>query len=332
MTAQHSAAPASPTTGHRPTGTARIRVGSAPDSWGVWFPDDPQQVPWQRFLDEVSAAGFEWIELGPYGYLPTDPARLGDELAARGLRVSAGTVFEHLHRPDSWDDVWQQVGDVATLTRAMGGTHVVVIPDVWRDHKTGEAIEPRELTDEAWQRLATGMDRLGRAVQEEYGLDIAFHPHADSHVGHQRDIERFLAETDPRHVPLCLDTGHVSYYGGDNLDLIRRFPERIGYLHLKQVDPAVVERVHAEDIPFPQAVQLGAMIEPPNGVPDLPPLLEEVDRLGLDVFAIVEHDLYPCPPDVPLPIAQRTHRLIGSCGLPSLEIGRPRTTSGGEQA
>jgi inosose dehydratase len=320
MTAQSSAARA-----QQSQRTARIRVGSAPDSWGVWFPDDPQQVPWQRFLDEVSASGYDWIELGPYGYLPTDPAQLSDELAARHLRVSAGTVFEHLHRPDSWDDVWRQVSDVASLTKAMGGTHVVVIPDVWRDHKTGDAVEPRELTDEAWQRLAHGMDQLGKAVQDEYGLSIAFHPHADSHVGYQKDIERFLGETDPAYVPLCLDTGHVSYYGGDNLDLIRRYPERIGYLHLKQVDPAVIERVHAEDIPFPQAVQLGAMTEPPQGVPDLPPLLEAVEELGLDVFAIVEHDLYPCDPDLPFGIAQRTHRYIGGCGLRSMEIGTPRT-------
>ncbi|MEU7137771.1 2-keto-myo-inositol dehydratase, partial [Streptomyces sp. NPDC046261] len=27
----------------------RIRVGSAPDSWGVWFADDPAQIPWERF-------------------------------------------------------------------------------------------------------------------------------------------------------------------------------------------------------------------------------------------------------------------------------------------
>ncbi|MBT2475291.1 2-keto-myo-inositol dehydratase, partial [Microbacterium sp. ISL-103] len=47
-----------------------LRIGTAPDSWGVWFPDDPKQVPWQRFLDEVVAAGYSWIELGPYGYLP----------------------------------------------------------------------------------------------------------------------------------------------------------------------------------------------------------------------------------------------------------------------
>jgi inosose dehydratase len=327
MSAQSQASPM-----HAREGTSRIRVGSAPDSWGVWFPDDPQQVPWQRFLDEVSACGYEWIELGPYGYLPTDPAQLSDELAARGLKVSAGTVFEHLHRPDSWDAVWSQVKDVAALTQAVGGTHVVVIPDTFRDQKTGVDVESRHLTDEAWRAKTTGVDRLGRAVQEEYGLSIAFHPHAETHVGHQRDIERFLADTDQEFVPLCLDTGHVSYYKGDNLDLIRRYPERIGYLHLKQVDPAVIDRVLAEDIVWPEAVRMGAMTEPPNGVPDYPPLLEAVEALGRDIFAIVEHDLYPCDPDVPRPIAERTHRYIGGCGIRSLEIGAPKTAAAGTEA
>jgi inosose dehydratase len=282
-------------------------------------------VPWQQFLDEVSACGFEWIELGPYGYLPTDPARLADELGSRGLKVTAGTVFEHLHRPDSWDAVWRQVSDVAALTRAMGGTHVVVIPEMFRDEKTGADLEPRGLTPEAWRAKTTGVERLGRAVQEEYGLSIAYHPHAESHVGRQPDIERFLADTDARFVPLCLDTGHVSYYRGDNLELIRRYPDRIGYLHLKQVDPAVIDRVLAEDIVWPEAVKMGVMIEPPNGVPDYPPLLGAVEELGLDVFAIVEHDMYPCPPDVPRPIAERTHRYIAGCGVPSLEIGTPKS-------
>ncbi len=67
-----------------------ILVGSAPDSWGVWFPDDPQQTPYTRFLDEVAASGYEWIELGPFGYLPTDPKQLSDELNARGLQALGG--------------------------------------------------------------------------------------------------------------------------------------------------------------------------------------------------------------------------------------------------
>ncbi|MGO2113204.1 MAG: 2-keto-myo-inositol dehydratase, partial [Pseudoclavibacter sp.] len=57
-----------------------LRVGTAPDSWGVWFPDDPGQVPWRRFLDEVVQARYEWIEHGPNRYNPTDPHQLEDQL------------------------------------------------------------------------------------------------------------------------------------------------------------------------------------------------------------------------------------------------------------
>ena len=49
-----------------------VSVGTGPDSWGVWFPQDDKQVAWSQYLDEVAAAGYEWTELGPYGYLPTD--------------------------------------------------------------------------------------------------------------------------------------------------------------------------------------------------------------------------------------------------------------------
>lgn len=301
------------------TSTSRIRIGSAPDSWGVWFPDDADQTPAQRFLDEVAQAGYEWIELGPYGYLPTDANELTDLLDARGLHVSAGTVFEHLHQADSWDDVWAQITDVATLTRAVGGQHLVVIPDTWRDHKTGAPKESRDLDPDQWKRLTSGMNLLGRRVLEEFGLNVQFHSHADSHVGYQRDIERFLDNTDPAYVNLCLDTGHVAYFGGDNIDLIRRYPERIGYLHLKQVDPAVIARVMAEDLPFPEAVRLGVMIEPPRGVPDLAEVLAAVEQLGTHVYGIVEQDLYPCAPDLPLPIAQRTFTYLAGCGVAAVQ-------------
>jgi inosose dehydratase len=46
----------------------------------------------------------------------------------------------------------------------------------------------------------------------------------------------------------------------------------------------------------------------------LPSLLRAVERLGIDVFAIVEQDMYPCEPDVPLPIARRTRTYLGTCG------------------
>ena len=78
-------------------------------------PAIPSRCLPEVFLREVAEAGYEWIELGPYGYLPKDPAELKDQLDSYGLGVLAGTVFEHLHRPDSWDAVWTQVTDVAAL-------------------------------------------------------------------------------------------------------------------------------------------------------------------------------------------------------------------------
>ena len=291
-----------------------LRIGTAPDSWGVWFPDDPKQVPWQRFLDEVVAAGYSWIELGPYGYLPTDPHQLEDELGRRGLKLSAGTVFTGFHKgEDQWKRAWDQALAVAGLASKLGAEHLVVIPDLWRSDATSEVLESRTLTDEQWKKLAAGHDRLGKSLLEEFGVKQQFHSHADSHVGTTREVNRFLDETDPRYTNLCLDTGHFAYYGGDNVKLIEERPDRIGYLHLKQVDTSLLFDVLKNDIPFADAVTEGIMIEPPYGVPDLAPIIEAVAAIDPEIFAIVEQDMYGCDVDYPFPIAQRTREHIFSC-------------------
>ena len=290
---------------------SRLRLGSCPDSWGVWFADDPRQTPWRRFLDELAEAGYRWLELGPYGYLPTDPARLREEVERRGLRVSGQAVFGALHDPDRWQDDLRDARQVAELVTAMGASHVVLLP-------ADAGPNPPELDPDRWRTLVDRTVELGRILKEEHGVAAVFHPHADSHVGTQPQIERFLDDTDPASVNLCLDTGHVAYYQGDNVELISRHPDRIGYLHLKQADPAVVEQVKAEGLSFAEAVRRGAMCEPPKGDPDMEALLDAVDRyLDRELFAIVEQDLYPCDPDEPLPIATRTHAYFRQLGVGS---------------
>jgi inosose dehydratase len=298
-----------------PTQYDTIRLGTAPDSWGVWFPEDPQQVPWHQFLDEAAAAGYEWIELGPYGYLPTDPGRLADELTRRGLKLSGGAVFAGLHRgAQALEDAVEECRSEARLLTALGAKHLVLLPEGYTD-LDGNITQPVELEPAQWQDLTTGMNALAKVIADEFDVSLVFHPHADSHVGTQPEVERFLADTDPDLVKLCLDTGHISYCHGDNLELIRRYPERIGYVHLKQVDPEVLAQVDREKLAFAQAVALGAMTEPPHGVPPMEPLIEALAALDVELFAIVEQDLYPCKPDVPLPIADRTRQYLGRCGL-----------------
>jgi inosose dehydratase len=300
-----------------PSTRSRLRLGSCPDSWGVWFADDPGQTPWPRFLDELAEAGYRWLELGPYGYLPTDPARLRDEVERRGLQVSGQAVFGALHDRDKWETDLRDAHQVAELVTAMGAGHVVLLPAGYRD-LDGTWLGPRDLDEDAWRTLVDRTAELGRVLRDEHGLKAVFHPHADSYIGTPPQVERFLAETDPDDVNLCLDTGHIAYYEGDNVELIRRYPDRIAYLHMKQADPAIVAQVRAEDLWFAEAVRRGVMCEPPHGDPDVEALLAAVDQhLDGELFMIVEQDLYPCDPDDPLPIATRTCKYLRQLGVGS---------------
>jgi inosose dehydratase len=298
-----------------------LRLGIAPDSWGVWFPDDPKQVHWSSYLDGARDAGYRWTELGPFGFLPTDPGRLRAELDARGLTLTGGTVAVALHR--GRDALVRAKADcdaeMATIG-PLGARHIVILPEGYTD-LDGNRMAPTTLTKDEWDALNSGMSELGRYVAGRHDAVLTFHTHADSHVGTQAEIERFLDGTDPETVQLCLDTGHVAYCGADNLKLIRDYPDRIGYVHLKQVDTAIRARAREQDLGFAPAVRLGVMVEPPLGEPDMPSLLAAVGALGRDLYCIVEQDMYPCEPERPLPIATRTQEYFRGCGLGA---GRPR--------
>lgn len=290
-------------------------LGTAPDSWGVWFPRDERQMPYIRFLDELVEAGYRWLELGPFGYLPTDPRQLADELGERGLQVSGGTTFGALHRPDLWEEMLATTRRVAELTAAVGAHHLVYIPPMYRDEKTGVYTESPDLTADQWASFGRRAGELGRILLEEYDVRLMLHPHADSHIQTQPEIERYLHESDSRYANLCLDTGHVAYGGGDAVDLIRRYAERIGYVHIKQMDPAVLGQVRAEKLSFGEAVRRGVCVEPPAGTPNPAEVVAALSELDAQTYVIVEQDLYPCEPDVPLPVAVRTREYLNSRGL-----------------
>ncbi|MGW5465245.1 2-keto-myo-inositol dehydratase, partial [Streptomyces sp. NPDC003996] len=73
--------------------------------------------------------------------------------------------------------------------------------------------------------------------------------------------------------------------------------------------------VAAEDLSFGEAVKRGVCVSPPAGVPNPADVVTELAQLDAELFVIVEQDLYPCAPEVPLPIAVRTREHLASLGL-----------------
>jgi inosose dehydratase len=292
-----------------------VRIGSAPDSWGVWLPSDPKQIPWDRFLDEVVEAGYEWIELGPYGYLPTDLAELRAELGKRGLKVTASFAMGDLADPEEWPDVERQVLGFGELLVPLGAKFLVLIDGVYTDLFTGEQKGPSRLDDEGWKRLIDSTHRAADIARDRFGLSLVFHPHAETHVEYEDQIDAFLEQTDPERVSLCLDTGHHAYRGGDPVRFMRQHHDRTPYLHIKSVDHDVQQKVEAENIPFVTASGMGMFCEPSQGAVDFIAFRDVLREIDFDGWAIVEQDMYPAPFDKPLPIARRTRAYLRETGI-----------------
>jgi inosose dehydratase len=292
-----------------------IRVGSAPDSWGVWFGSDPKQIPWQRFLDEIVEAGYEWTELGPYGYLPSDLKTLQSELNRRGLKVSATFAMAHLEDPEAWPGLEKQVVGGGQLLAALGARFLVLIDDMYSDPYTGKTLRPSRLDPDAWKRLIDTSQRVANLVSERFGLQLVYLPHAETHVEYEDQIEAFLEQTDPKRVALCLDTGHHAYRGGDPVAFFLKHHQRIPYLHLKSVDRQKQQWVEREKIPFAIAVANDMFCEPSQGAVDFPAFLAALRKVDYDGWVCVEQDMYPAPFDKPLPIAKRTRAYLRKIGL-----------------
>jgi inosose dehydratase len=292
-----------------------IRLGSAPDSWGVWFADDPRQTPWKRFLDEIAEVGYEWTELGPYGYLPTRLDTLRSELGRRGLKITGSAIIGRLEDPEAWNDLEREVLGAGELLGSLGARFLVLIDDFYTDIRSGKLIDAPALAPDPWKRLIETTHRVADLARKKFSLQLTFHPHAQTHVETEAQIEKLLEDTDPGRVSLCLDTGHHAYAGGDPVRFFKRHHERIPYLHLKSVDPALQKKVQSEGIPFSKAVEMGVFCDPSEGAVNCEALHDALRAVRYDGWLTVEQDMYPCPAEKPLPIARRTREYLRKIGM-----------------
>jgi len=292
-----------------------ITVGTAPDAWGIWFPDDPRQIPWQRFLDEVAEAGYAWIELGPFGYLPTDLPKLRDELDQRNLKVCACVVEGDLVDPERWPGIEKQVLGGGELAAGLDGTFMVLIDDSYTDLQTGKPTSPARLDDDGWKRLVDTTVGIAETARDRFGLELTFHPNTETHVEYEDQIETLLNQTDSDLVKLCLDIGHHAYRHGDVIGFIRKHHKRMPHIHFKNVDGQLLQQFEAEGIWAGKASGLGVFCELPDGIVDYPEVRDVLNEVGYDGFAIVEQDMYPTPFDKPLPIARRALDYLRTIGV-----------------
>jgi inosose dehydratase len=272
-----------------------IRIGNAPCSWGVEFAQDPRNPTWQTVLAECAEAGYRGIELGPVGFMPEDPAVLGDALASHGLELIGGVVFRPFHDPAAWDELQDAARRTCKALRAHGAEHLVLIDSISprRAPTAGRASEAEQMDAPEWAAFRDRIATIARMGREEYGLTASIHAHAAGFIDFEPELERLLAEVDESILGICFDTGHHSYAGFDPVAFMRRHVQRISYMHFKDIDPAVKADVIARRTGFYEACGQGIFCNLGKGDVDFPSVRRVLLDAGYEGWCTVEQDCDP---------------------------------------
>ncbi len=197
---------------------------------------------------------------------------------------------------------------------AQAGAHLIVLADEMSEARmavSGRVDETRDgMSKTQWDSAVIILQRIAEACHE-LGLSAVFHHHAGTFVETPEEIARLCESTDPNVLGLCLDTGHYFFGGGDPVDAVRLYGERIRHLHLKDVQLPVLEAARRDGFGFLAAVRRGVFCELGDGAVDLKKVIEKMRDVGYSDWAIVEQDVDTRIADVnPLESAIRSRQYL----------------------
>lgn len=286
----------------------KLLVGNAPCSWGMLEFEEAKNasepIPFDRMLDELVQAGYTGTELGDWGYMPTDPARLRAELEQRGLVMLGAFVPVALKDESAHAAGIADAVKTARLLAAVAGTPppFLVLADAngtdpERTRLAGRVTAEAGLSLQEWKVFARGADQLAQAVFEETGLRTVFHHHCAGYVETPQEISTLLDLTDASRLGLVFDTGHFYYgagpAGADMIAFLDRFRERIWYIHCKDCQPEIAQRARANQWDYFTALRHGIFCELGKGGVDFPALLRWLSVRNYEGYVLVEQDVLP---------------------------------------
>jgi inosose dehydratase len=282
----------------------RIRLGINPLTWtNDDMPELGAATPLEACLAEGKQAGFAGFELG--NKFPRDAAVLRPILARHGLDLVSGWYGSRLLERDVDAEMAEAEAHIVLLS-AMG-CKVMVHAEVARaihGEKTVPLSQRPVMTDADWAIFAPRLAEFARRLRAR-GLWLAYHHHMGTVIETQAEIDRLMAVTGPE-VGLLLDTGHLSFAGGDPALAARQQAARIVHVHCKDIRRAVLQEAKARDLPFLAAVLDGVFTVPGDGCVDYAAVLKPLAEAGYAGWLVVEAEQDPAKAH-PLTYARMGH-------------------------
>ena len=173
----------------------------------------------EKTLAAIRAIGYTDVELlWSFKNFDRSPQQVKATLKAEGLTATSAHIA-----PETLLSEWSE----SLRTAKTLGHQYLVVPSL--PSETKRSID-------AWKIWADRFNVAGEEARRA-GIWLALHNEPD----HQRKVEGeipldvFLARTEPKFVRFQLDVGNMLMGGGEPMDYLNRYKDRIGTFHLKNV-------------------------------------------------------------------------------------------------
>lgn len=284
-----------------------VQIGINPLTWSNDdMPELGGETPLETCLTEAKQAGYAGVELG--NKFPRKAEILRPILDSHGLSLVSGWYSARLLERPVADEIAAVEGHLKLL--AAMGCKTMVFAEVSRcvhgDRAAPLSTRPR-LPDGEWSGFGQRMTEVARHLARR-GVQLAYHHHMGTVVETEAEIDRLMAVTGPE-VGLLLDTGHLTYAGGDPLAVARRHGRRINHVHCKDVRGRILAEARRGDWSFLNAVLAGVFTVPGDGIVDYRTLLPALAEQGYRGWLVVEAEQDPAKAH-PLTYARMGHDFL----------------------
>jgi inosose dehydratase len=282
-------------------------IGNAPCSWGILEFEEARSAEPIRFpqmLDELANCGYTGTELGDWGFMPTEPVPLREELARRDLTMLGAFVPVALKDESAHEAGVSYAVKTAKLLAAVATSpppHLVLADNngtVSKRTQRAGRISPEDgLSASEWDTFARGAEHVAQAVLNETGVRTVFHHHCAGYVETPAEIAALLERTDPKLLGLVFDTGHFVFgageHGADMVTFLDRFADRVWYVHAKDCSAEVAAFARRERWYYFASLQHGVFCELGRGSVDFTALLKWLRAREYAGYIVVEQDVLP---------------------------------------
>lgn len=286
-----------------------IKLGIAPINWtNDDLPELGGEIALETCLSEMAQAGYCGSEVG--NKYPRNPEALRYKLEPVGLQISSAWCSTYFTEPGREAETIESYRKSMSFLKAMGAKYVNLAECGYCTQGGSLPILANKpiLNDKFWKNLTSGLEKIGE-IAKENGMTNVFHYHMGTCVQTQDEIDRLMHSTKPELLSLLLDTGHLTFAGGDCLQLIKDHGSRIKYVHLKDIRKNILTEVKQLGLSFLDGVKAGVFTVPGDGCIDFSSIFSALNKINYAGWFVVEAEQDPAKAN-PLKYAQQARKYI----------------------